>query len=85
MEKISFRAEDGQIDEFYVEEQTTIGGQSYLLVSDSMDDEANAYVLKDISSGEGEEVCYEMVEDDEELDAVFKIFQEMMEDVDLTK
>ncbi|MDO4648958.1 MAG: DUF1292 domain-containing protein [Eubacteriales bacterium] len=85
MEKISFRAEDGQVEEFYVEEQTTIGGRSYLLVSDSMDDEANAYVLKDVSSGEGDEACYEMVEDDEELDAVFKIFQEMMEDVDLTK
>ena len=49
MEKIRFEAEDGVSVEFYVEEQTKIQGTSYLLVSDSMDEEATAYVLKDIS------------------------------------
>ena len=54
MEKIKFQSEDG-IVEFYVEEQTTIAGITYLLVSDSQDDEANAYILKDISKNDSQE------------------------------
>ena len=46
MEKIKFQTPDGTTEEFYVEEQTMIGGRSYLLVSDSLDDEASAYILK---------------------------------------
>ena len=82
MEKIKFQSEDGTAVEFYVEEQTSIGGISYLLVSDSMEEEASAYILKDISDAESQEACYEMVEDEDELEAVFKVFQQMMDDVD---
>ncbi len=82
MEKVKFQSEDGTSVEFYVEEQTSIGGISYLLVSDSMEDEAEAYILKDVSDAENQEACYEMVEDEEELKAVFKVFEQMMEDVD---
>ena len=45
MEKIKFQLEDGTEAEFYVEEQTRIGGVAYLLVSDSQDDEATAYIF----------------------------------------
>jgi len=34
-------------------------------------------------SSEGEETVYEMVEDDAELEALGKVFVELMEDVDL--
>ena len=51
MEKIKFQSPDGTVEEFYIEEQTMIGGVSYLLVSDSMDEEATAYILKDDSTG----------------------------------
>ena len=37
MEKIKFQSPDGTVEEFYIEEQTMIGGVSYLLVSDSLD------------------------------------------------
>ena len=47
MEKIKFQLEDGTEAEFYVEEQTRIGGVAYLLVSDSQDDEATAYIFKE--------------------------------------
>ena len=50
MEKIKFQSPDGTVEEFYIEEQTMIGGVSYLLVSDSMDEEATAYILKDVSA-----------------------------------
>lgn len=83
MEKIRFQAPDGTTEEFYVEEQTMIGGKSYLLVSDSQEDEASAYILKDISSDDSPEACYEMVEDEEELQAVYKVFEQMLDDVDL--
>ena len=83
MEKIKFQSPDGTVEEFYIEEQTMRGGVSYLLVSDSMDEEATAYILKDVSAGTEPEACYEMVEDDEELQAVYKVFEQMLDDVDL--
>ena len=83
MEKIKFQSPDGTVEEFYIEEQTMIGGVSYLLVSDSMDEEATAYILKDVSTRTEPEACYEMVEDDEELQAVYKVFEQMLDDVDL--
>ena len=75
MEKIKFQSEDGII-EFFVEEQTTVAGITYLLVSDSQDDEANAYIMKDVSEEGSEEASYEMVEDDEELVAISKVFEQ---------
>jgi hypothetical protein len=82
MEKIKFQAEDGTVDEFFVEEETRIGGVSYLLVSDSEEKEASAYIMKDVSEDTDAEALYVMVEDEDELQAVFKVFMEMMDDVD---
>ena len=83
MDNIRFQSPDGTVEDFYIEEQTRIGGVAYLLVSDSMDDEANAYILKDVSEDTDSEACYEMVEDENELQAVYKVFEQMLEDVDL--
>ena len=83
MEKIRFQSPDGTVEEFYIEEQTRIGGVSYLLVSDSLDDEASAYILKDVSGDTDPEACYEMLEDEEEMQAVYKVFEQMLDDVDL--
>lgn len=83
MEKIKLEAEDGQELEFYVEEQAKVGGRSYLLVSDSESDEAQAYILKDASQEDSETACYEFVEDERELEAVSEIFEQMLEDTDL--
>ena len=62
---------------------TRIGGVAYLLVSDSQDDEATAYIFKDVSEDDSQEACYEMVEDEDEMQAVFKVFEQMLDDVDL--
>ena len=35
MEKLTFQGEDGTTEEFYVLEQTRVGGVNYLLVADS--------------------------------------------------
>lgn len=68
---------------FFVVEQTTIGGVSYLLVTETEDEEAEAYILKDVSSREEAEASYMFVDDDEELAAVSGIFAELLEDVDI--
>jgi hypothetical protein len=82
MDKIGFLTETGEEVEFFVEEQTRVNGIDYLLVTDSMEDEANAYILKDLSVDTDADAEYVMVEDDVEFEAVSKIFEQMMEDVD---
>ncbi|MCC8105117.1 MAG: DUF1292 domain-containing protein [Clostridiales bacterium] len=84
MEKIEFRpAEGGETAWFYVVEETRINGVSYLLVTETEEEEAEAYILKDISKDGDEEAVYEFVDNDEELEAVSKIFTELLEDVDI--
>lgn len=83
MEKIRLEADNGQILEFYVEEQARIGGRDYLLVSDSQEEEAEAYILKDTSEKDSKMAHYEFVEDEEELEAVSKVFEQTLENADL--
>ena len=84
LEKISFMPESGEPVEFYVLEQTKIGGIDYILVTDTEDDDGEALILKDISDPNETDALYEIVEDDEELKAVATVFGNMLEDVDLS-
>lgn len=83
MEKLKFELEDGTTVDFFVEEQTKVNGVNYLLVTDSQDEEAEAYILKDISATEDDMAEYVIVEDDVELLALSKVFQEMLEDTEI--
>ena len=84
MEKISFSRPDEEPVEFYVLEQTRLGGINYLLVTDKEEGDAEALILKDLSSDdEAVEGIYEIVSDDQELNAVAAIFEDILEDVDL--
>ena len=84
MEKISFTFEgtDEKVD-FFVLEQTKGNGNTYILVTDSEEDEAECYILKDTSAAEDKDSIYEIVEDDNELSGVLKVFEELLEDVDI--
>lgn len=83
MEKIKFTDPDTQeFTEFFCLEQTQINSQNYLLVAEDEDGDSDAYILKETSS-EGDETVYEMVEEDAELQAIGKVFAELLEDVDL--
>ena len=85
MEKIKFAFADGEeAAEFFVLEQTRIAGVDYILVTDSEKDDAECWILKDLSGDGEEEAVYEIVEDDSELAAVSNVFQEMLDDVDIT-
>ena len=84
MEKITFVPDGGEAVDFYVLEQTTIGGVNYILVTDAEEDkEGEAYILKDMSDSDAEERVYSMVEDDTEFDAVSAVFENILEDIDL--
>ncbi len=84
MEKITFVPDGGEAVDFYVLEQTTIGGVNYILVTDAEEnEEGEAYILKDMSDSDAEERVYSMVEDDTEFDAVSAVFENILEDIDL--
>lgn len=83
MEKITFIPEDGEAVEFYVLEQTMIGGVNYLLVTDSVEEDGEALILCDVSAPEDPEAVYEIVEDDEKLNAVAAVFEKIMDDIDI--
>ncbi len=78
-EQIVFETEEGQAA-FFVLDQTRLYGVNYLLVSESEDDEAECYILKDTSKDEDQEAVYEFVEDDETLEALGALFAEQMGD-----
>lgn len=83
MEKVTFVDPDTKEEiSLFVLEETQVNGMRYLLVTEEEDGDCDAYLLKEVAA-EGEEVCYEMVEDDTELAAVGKIFAELVEDTDI--
>ena len=83
LEKITFRPEGEETVEFYALEQTRIGGHNYILVTDVEEGDGDALILKDMSQDGEEESIYDVVSDDEELEAVSGVFADMLEDVDL--
>ena len=56
----------------------------YLMVTDSMEDEdGECYVLKDLSDSGDSEAVYEFVENEDELDYLYRIFAELLDDMDV--
>ena len=80
--QIMLTADDGSEEAFFVLEKADVAGNSYLLVSDSLEDEeAEALVLKE--QEEGDMVMYEVVEDEKELMIISKYFEELLEDIEI--
>ncbi len=80
LEKIMFHPEGEEPVEFYVLEQTRIGGVDYILVTDVEEGDGEALIMKDISGDGEEEGVFTIVSDDEELAAVAGMFENMLED-----
>ena len=79
---ITLTADDGSEEAFFVLEKADIAGVSYLLVTDSVEDEdADALILKETK--EDELITYEVVEDENELKIISKYLEELLEDVEL--
>lgn len=82
--KIVFTDENGAEDVFYVVEETKLNNTNYLLVTDSdNEEEAEAYIMKDISEPSETEAVYVFVEDDDEIEAVADVFAQLLDDEDL--
>ena len=79
---IMLTADDGSEEAFFVLEKAELAGVSYLLVTDSVEDEdAEALILKETE--EDEVTTYEVVEEEKELKIISKYFEELLEDVEL--
>lgn len=85
MEKVEFTLDTGETVSFYVLEQTMLGGIQYILVTDVEEGDGEALILKELPSEDvQEESAFEVVEDDEELSAVAAVFENLLEDVELS-
>ncbi|MGI6020813.1 MAG: DUF1292 domain-containing protein [Lachnospiraceae bacterium] len=84
MEKLFFTDENGTEKGFFVEAEVRLNGSRYILVSEDADgDEAEALILKDISTAESEEAEFELLEDEREIDALLPLFAEIFEGEDI--
>ncbi len=82
LEKITFLDDENQEAELYVLEETRVGGINYILVSETDDEDGVCYIFRETEVSEADEVSYEPVEDDRELEYIGKIFQELMDEED---
>ena len=83
MEKVVFvDPETKETIEFFVVEETQINGVKYLLVTEEEDGDSDAYILEELSNDK-EDIVYSMVEDDEKLTALGKVFAELIDVADI--
>ncbi len=82
MERIEFfDSETNETDSFFVLAETTLNQQVYLLVTEEEEGDSEALILKQITfDDESEEIAYEILEDEEEMEAISKIFMEILDD-----
>ena len=85
MEKITFNPNGDEAVEFFVLEQTRVSGVDYILVTEEEDGDGEALILKDISDSSDSESIYEIVSDEEEMDAVAAIFEALLDDVSFVR
>ena len=73
--------DDDQTIEFFVLEETKLNGKNYLLVTDveNEEEDADCYILKDMSDEGDEDALYEFVEDESELEAIWKVFEALLD------
>lgn len=84
-EKITLQTDTGELVDFYVLEETRINGMNYLMVTDAEEDDEDGecYILKDVSKDDDSDAIYEFVENDDELDYLYRIFTELLEDMEV--
>ena len=85
LEKITFHPDGEAPVEFFVLEQTRIGGYNYILVTDFEEGDGEALILKDLSRAGEEESDFTIVSDDEELNAVAGVFESMLDDIEFVQ
>ena len=79
-DEIKVYNDEGEETVFHVLEQTQINGQSYLLAVEDTD--LDAWIFRQVRTEE-DEVFYETIEDETELEAVIGVFEELLEDCEI--
>ena len=84
-EKISFYDEEQDgFAEFFVMERTKLNGAEYLLATQQLNQDSDGYIFKVVAEHTEEDaeitMELELVEDDTELEAVGKVFAELLSD-----
>ena len=79
-ETVTITNPDGTKDELYVLEETMLNGARYILLAYEPEGDTDVMILKEVAD-DGEEVTYESIESDDELEAVAGIFGELLDDV----
>ena len=81
---ITLTDDDGEEVDFYILEETELGGETYLLVTDDDSDgeEAEALILREITDEDGMAV-YETVEDESILSALSGVFEELLDEINI--
>lgn len=84
MEKIKFTPEgETKEAEFFVLEQVKLAGETYILVTEEEEGDADCWILKEIPGNETGVNFYETVTDDGVLQAVTALFSQLLEDVEI--
>lgn len=84
MERLIFTdSETGEQAELFLLEETSISGVTYYLACEEETEDSVAYIFKEICS-ENDELTLEIVDDDTELNAIGRVFAELMEDTDIS-
>lgn len=82
MEKVIFTDPDTKENWILCVGRDTDQWKKFLFVTEEEDGDSEAYILKEIAD-ENDDVVYEMVEDDNELAALGKVFAELIDDADI--
>lgn len=82
-DKIILTSEDGEEFSCYVLEETRVAGCNYVLVATEEEGNGECLILKDRSGEADSEAVYEIVEDEKEQQYLARIFNELLEDVDI--
>ncbi|OPJ59576.1 DUF1292 domain-containing protein [Clostridium oryzae] len=73
---MAFRDEDGNKVEFEVVAEIYLNNNKYIILSSEEDSDQDAFVFR--VDGEGEDIEYNMIEDDREFDEVKKEYQRLL-------
>ena len=76
-EQMVFTNDLGEEEIFYVQAVTVLGGVNYILVTETEDLAGDAYIMKQSEETE-EEITFDMVDDEDELDALADVFEELI-------
>lgn len=76
-EQMVFTNDLGEEEVFYVQAATVLGGVHYILVTETEDLAGDAYIMKQSEETE-KEITFDMVDDEDELDALADVFEELI-------